>query len=76
MARVVKTKHKNFAITVHADANTGEAVLLKGPSPYLWVGPQAGITNGNGAIYTISGTGTLRALANAILKQIGPRERR
>lgn len=66
MSRVVKSE-KHHGITIREDDY--EACLVKGKSrAYLWVGP----IQGNRGIYTFSNADTLRKLAQAILKEVGP----
>lgn len=58
---------KNHALAVAADDPKGELFIVRGgPRTYLWIGPK-----GHGECHTFSGPATLRAIANAILTELG-----
>ena len=74
MARVVKTpKSRNVCIRLHSDKGgpLGDIVLVPGGlRAYLWIGP-SDEERRPGTVYTVSGAKALRALAKAVLKEVG-----
>ena len=74
MARRVKPQQKHQAFRAVGDRRRapiprGELTVIKGGKrSYLWIGPER---DDRGNIYTFSGPATLRALAYAILEQVG-----
>lgn len=67
MARVVKKREPHHALDIKDDRGLEVALIKGGPRrAYLWVG-----CDHNRLVSTISGAGTLRALAKAILREVG-----
>lgn len=65
-SRVVKPKEKHHVFQIRSDHGDDVILVGSGKRAYLWAGakPQHGCT-------TVSGPATLRALAKAILKEVG-----
>lgn len=65
-SRVAKTEEKHHTFRIISDHGDDVILVGKGKQAYLWAGakPLCGCT-------TVSGQKTLRALAKAILKEVG-----
>lgn len=66
MARVVKNKEPHHALTIKDDNGLNVVLVRGGTRAYLWADG-----NHNRLVNTVSGVKTLRALAKAILKEVG-----
>jgi len=67
MALVIKSRDEQHRLTIRADQPRGEVLVVRGGKrrAYLWAG------HPEGTPITISGEKTLRALALAILAEVG-----
>lgn len=72
--RVVKSKDRHHTLTVRGASAELIVIGFGKRNSYLWIGrPQDYRGADPNAVMTISGTKTLRAIAKAILKQVGTR---
>ena len=66
MARVVKNKEPHHVLTIKDDNGLEVVLVGHGRRTYLWADG-----NHNRLVNTVSGVKTLRALARAILNEVG-----
>jgi hypothetical protein len=66
MARVIANKSADHVLTINADTKPGDEIILirGGRRAYLWIGGE------DGRVIHASGPKTLRALAEAILREV------
>lgn len=66
----IDADNRDHAIKVLGDRMEGELCIVRGRTPFLWVGPE---NDRVGAIYTFSNPDVLRKIARTILKELRKR---